>query len=216
MSYKLVIFDMDGTILDTLEDLAGSLNYALAEVGMPQRSLEEVRTFVGNGIRKLLERGVQPGSTAEQVDEVQANFMPHYKQHCADKTCAYPGILPLLAALKDAGTKLAVVSNKGDFAVQELCVQYFPGFFDMAVGEKEGVRKKPMPDSVNLVLQQLDVAGADAVYVGDSEVDIATARNAGLECIVVGWGFRDEAFLLEQGAEAIIKSTDELAQLLLG
>ncbi len=215
MSYKLVIFDMDGTILDTLEDLAGSLNYALAEVGMPQRSLEEVRTFVGNGIRKLLERGVQPGSTAEQVDEVQANFMPHYKQHCADKTCAYPGILPLLAALKDAGTKLAVVSNKGDFAVQELCVQYFPGLFDVAVGEKEGVRKKPMPDSVNLVLQQLDVAGADAVYVGDSEVDIATARNAGLECIVVGWGFRDEAFLLEQGAEAIIKSTDELAQLLL-
>lgn len=216
MNYKLAVFDMDGTILDTLEDLKDSLNYALAEAGCPTRTLEEVRRFVGNGMQKLIERATPADSSAEEKEKILVSFKARYKEHCADKTKAYDGILELLRTLRESGCRTAVVSNKGDFAVQELCRQYFDGLMDCAIGEKEGVKKKPAPDSVNEVLKELQTDRQDAVYIGDSEVDIQTAENAGMDCIIVSWGFREREFLKEQGAEMIVDSVEELRKQILG
>lgn len=205
MGYRLVIFDLDGTILDTLEDLTDAVNYALRQNGQPERSIDEVRRFVGNGIKKLIERAVQPGTGPEETDKIYDDFMPYYKAHCADKTKAYDGIDELLSELKREGFLTAVVSNKADAAVKKLCERYFSGLFDFCVGERAGILKKPAPDSVNEVLGKLSVNRTEAVYVGDSDVDLDTARNAGLDCISVNWGFRDEEFLLEHGAVKIAK-----------
>ena len=213
MRYKLIVFDMDGTILDTLEDLADSVNYALQQCDLPTRSLEEVRFFVGNGIRKLIERAVPSGTTVEQTDQVHAIFTERYQAHCADKTRAYEGIPELLGELRSRGYQTAVVSNKADYAVQELCEQYFQGLFDAAVGEREGVRRKPCPDAVFTVLEKLQTDKADAVYVGDSDVDIETARNAGMDGIFVSWGFRGEAFLREHGAQVVADRPAEVLEL---
>lgn len=203
MGYRLVIFDLDGTILDTLEDLTDAVNYALAQNGQPKRSIDEVRRFVGNGIKNLIMRAVQAGTAAEETEKIYNDFMPYYKAHCADKTKPYDGINELLADLKKDGYLTAVVSNKADAAVQKLCDRYFDGRFDYCVGERAGVLKKPAPDSVNEVLKKLAVDRAEAVYVGDSDVDLETAENAGLNCISVSWGFRDERFLTEHGAVKI-------------
>lgn len=205
MKYKLAIFDMDGTILNTLDDLADSTNYALRENSLPERTIGEVRSFVGNGIRKLIERAVPAGSDTAQIDRVHESFTAHYKVHCADKTRPYDGMIELLRDLRAAGCMTAVVSNKADYGVQTLCRDYFPGLFDMAVGEREGIRKKPSPDSVNEVLEKLGVPRAAAVYIGDSDVDIETAKNAGLDCIAVEWGFRDREFLMEHGAVRLVR-----------
>lgn len=210
MKYELVIFDMDGTILDTLDDLAGSLNYALTQSGMPTRTRTEVCNFVGNGIRKLIERGVPDRCTEEQINHVHAVFTEHYKKHCADHTQPYRGILELIQTLRAAGVKTAVVSNKADYGVQELCEQYFDGMFDVAVGERPNVRKKPAPDSVNEVLRQLGVDRTHALYVGDSDVDIETAKQAEMDCVSVLWGFRDREFLLAHGAKDMISQPQEL------
>lgn len=210
MKYKLAVFDLDGTILNTLEDLADSTNYALRENGLPERSIEQVRCFVGNGIRKLMERAVPAGSDEALICRVHESFTAHYKEHCADKTRAYDGILELLRALREAGCMTAVVSNKADYGVQTLCQDYFPGLFDFAVGEREGIRRKPNPDSVNEILEKLNVRRADAVYIGDSDVDIETAKNAGLACISVTWGFRDREFLLRHGAEKLVEKPEEI------
>lgn len=212
---RLAIFDMDGTILDTLEDLQDSLNYALEKMGYPLRTYEEVRSFVGNGIRKLIERAVPQNTSPDEIEETFAIFMPYYQEHCADKTRPYAGIVELLTKLKAAGMITAVVSNKAHAAVLDLCEQYFPGLFDMAVGEQEGMAKKPAPDSVNYVLEQLGIEKEEAVYIGDSEVDIATALNSELTPYVVTWGFRDEDFLRSKGAEIIVSTTEELCTLLL-
>ncbi len=212
---KLAVFDMDGTILDTLEDLQDSLNYALGKMEYPLRTYEEVRSFVGNGIRKLIERAVPKGTSYEKIDETHRIFMEHYEVHCADKTRPYAGIVELLTKLKESGMATAVVSNKAHAAVLDLCEQYFKGLFDMAVGEQEEMAKKPAPDSVNLVLEKLGYTKEEAVYIGDSEVDIATAKNSGLLPYIVTWGFRDEEFLRENGAEIIVNSTDELFKLLM-
>ncbi len=210
MKYKLAIFDLDGTILDTLADLTDSTNYALRENGFAEHTIEQVRYFVGNGIRKLMERALPKGTDAAIIDRVHETFTAHYKAHCADKTKPYPGITKLLCALRDAGVKTAVVSNKADYGVQTLCQDYFPDLFDFAVGEREGIRRKPCPDSVNEVLEKLKVMRADAIYIGDSDVDIETAKNAGLPCISVTWGFRDRAFLLGHGAVKFVDSPGEL------
>ena len=215
MAYKLVIFDLDGTILNTLEDLADATNYALAEHDYPLRTIEEVRRFVGNGIRKLIERAVPAGLTEREIDEVHQTFSGYYQQHCADKTCPYEGILPLLQRLRAAGCLTAVVSNKADVAVQPLCRQYYEGLFDYAVGEREGIRRKPAPDAVLEVLRRLEVDAADAIYIGDSEVDIQTAANAGLGCIVVTWGFRDRAYLESQGGRRFVDSPEEIDDMVL-
>lgn len=215
MKYKLAIFDMDGTILNTLDDLADALNFALNKSGFPARTLDEVKSFVGNGIRKLVERGVPANATVEQIDAVFADFSAYYKLHCADKTKAYSGITELIEKLREKGVKTAVVSNKADFAVQDLCKQYFEGLFDVAIGEKSGIRKKPFPDSVDAVLNELSVSRDDAVYIGDSDVDIKTAENAAMNCISVCWGFRSREFLVKSGASLIVSDADELlAQLL--
>lgn len=216
MRYKLAIFDLDGTILNTLEDLTDSVNAALEKSGYPKRTIEEVRHFVGNGIRKLMERAVPQGTEKEAVDQVHRNFTEHYKVHCADKTRPYDGISELLTTLKENGCRTAVVSNKADYGVQELCSHYFEGMFDIAVGEREGILKKPAPDSVNEVLRRLQVRREDAVYIGDSEVDIRTAENAGMDHIIVNWGFRKEEFLRQQGARVMVSRPEEIGELILG
>lgn len=215
MKYQLAIFDMDGTILDTLQDLTDSTNAALGMNGYRPRTIDEVRRFVGNGIYRLIELAVPEGSSTDVVGKVYSDFLPYYQQHCADKTRPYDGIEALIRRLRAAGCKTAVVSNKADAAVQELCIQYFNGLFDYAVGEHAGIAKKPAPDSVNEVLRRLGFETADAVYIGDSEVDLATARNAGMDCISVAWGFREAAFLEEQGAAIIIRKPEEADALIL-
>ncbi|MBO5778119.1 MAG: HAD-IA family hydrolase [Clostridia bacterium] len=209
--YKLIVFDMDGTILDTLEDLKNSLNFALTANDMPERTLDEVRRFVGNGIGKLIERGVADGATQEQIAGVQAAFFPHYTLHCNDNTRPYEGIPEVIGSLRNAGYLTAVVSNKADFAVQDLCKIWFDGLFDVAVGEREGLQRKPAPDSVFEVCRLLNVSIEDAVYIGDSEVDYQTAQNAGMDVISVDWGFRDADFLRSIGAKKIVSSPKELA-----
>lgn len=215
MKYELVIFDMDGTILNTLEDLADSLNYVLQKHNYPKRSLEEVRNFVGNGIRKLVERGVPVKLDHMKLDQLCEEHKEYYRVHCSNKTKPYNGILELLGKLRKAGMKTAVVSNKADYAVQVLCEQYFDGLFDVAVGEKPSVPKKPAPDSVYEVLKKLQTAKEKAVYIGDSDVDIATAQNAGMDSILVDWGFRDRVFLKENAAETIVSTPSEIATLVL-
>lgn len=208
-----VIFDLDGTLLDTLEDLRDSVNHALRAEGLPERSLDEVRAFVGNGIRRLIERAVPQGSSAETVDRVHAAFSAHYAEHCADKTAPYAGIPELLAELRSRCCKLGVVSNKDDAPARALIGRFFPDTFDSVVGTREGVRKKPAPDSL---LETLSVLGGDvreAVYVGDSDVDALTAANAGCDCVPVSWGFRDRA-LLEALGRPVADSPEELLQLL--
>ena len=213
--YKLAVFDMDGTILDTLEDLKDSTNFALEKCGYPTRTYDEVRRFVGNGIRKLIERAVPEGLTVEQIDRVHEVFTEHYKVHCADKTKAYDGIKPLLEKLRANGVKTAVVSNKADYGVQELCKEYFDGLFDYAIGEREGIRRKPAPDAVNEALRVLGMSKSEAVYIGDSDVDFETAKNAELPCISVLWGFRDEEFLREKGATLFVHDPAEIYDIIM-
>lgn len=210
MKYQLAIFDLDGTLLDTLEDLADSTNYVMRSFGYPERTLAEVRRFVGNGIRKLLERSAPNGTPSEEIDRMFEQFKEYYGAHCADKTKPYDGIMELLASLKKKGVRLAVVSNKADYAVKALCEQYFCGCFDKAVGERTGIARKPAPDTVNEVLKNLKIDKSNAVYIGDSEVDVQTAKNAELDCIAVDWGFRDKKVLKEAGAETIVSTPAEL------
>ena len=204
------VFDMDGTILNTLDDLMDSTNFALKNNGLKERSLEEIRFFVGNGIQKLIERAVPQGTSKEVFEKVFADFKSHYKIHCADKTSYYDGIPSVIQTLRKMGVKTAVVSNKVDFAVQELVEVYFKGLFDVALGEKTGVSKKPSPDMVNVALSVLGVEKEAAFYIGDSDVDFETAKNSSLDFIGVSWGFRGRKFLENLGAKNIIDSPEEL------
>lgn len=209
---KLIIFDMDGTILDTLEDLKNSLNYALELNSLPTRTLDEVRRFVGNGIGKLLDRGVPEGCDPAVRQNVEKDFFPHYTLHCNDYTRPYDGVIELIGALRAAGYLTAVVSNKADFAVQDLCKIWFDGLFDLAVGEREGLCRKPAPDSVWEVCRLLNVTVEDSIYIGDSEVDFQTAQNAGMDVISVDWGFRDAEFLRSIGAEKILSTPEAIGK----
>ena len=212
ITYNTYIFDLDGTLLDTLTDLAASTNYALRTHGMPEHTIDEVRRFVGNGVRKLMERAVPDGTDNPLFDEAFATFRQHYMEHSLDTTRPYEGVPEMLAALKAKGCHLAVVSNKMMAATQELCRHFFPETIEVAIGENEaeGIRKKPAPDTVIAALRQLGVGEEGAVYVGDSDVDIATARNSNLPCISVLWGFRDRDFLLQHGAKTFISNPSEL------
>lgn len=209
-----VIFDMDGTVLDTLQDLADAVNYALDAFGMPERTIDEVRAFVGNGVRRLLELSVPGGFENPKFEEVFAKFREYYSIHCNDKTKAYDGILPMLRELEKEGYALAIVSNKLDSAVKELNEIYFEGIVKVAIGEVEGIAKKPAPDMVEKALKELGKTKETAVYVGDSDVDLMTAKNAELPCISVLWGFRDEAFLREHGAVCFAKAPGEILKLI--
>ncbi len=210
MKYQLAIFDLDGTILDTLKDLADSVNYSLRKSNCSERTIDEVRRFVGNGIFKLIQRAVPENSSEELINTVFSDFKEYYKVHYADSTKEYDGITELFTKLRSSGIKIAVVSNKADFAVQSLCKDYFSGLLDACVGERENVRRKPAPDSVNEILSILGVEKENAVYIGDSDVDIKTAQNAEMDCISVNWGFRDTEFLTANGATVIVQTTQEL------
>lgn len=210
--YETYIFDLDGTLLDTLGDLTASVNYALRTHGMPQHSVDAVRTMVGNGVRKLMERAVAEGTQHPLFEAVFATFRQHYVEHQLDTTRPYDGIPELLEELKRRGRRTAVVSNKMDVATKSLCSHFFPGLIDVAVGEREaeGIRPKPAPDTVLEALKLLGVGPEGAVYVGDSEVDVATAASSGLPCISVLWGFRSREFLLAHGATTFVSAPAEL------
>ena len=211
MKKTTYIFDLDGTLLDTLQDLAAAVNFALRKNGMEEHSIDDIRRFVGNGVRKLIERAVPDGSKNPRIDEVFADFRSYYMQHSLDTTKPYDGITEILQELKMRGCKMAVVSNKMMAATQELVAHFFPEI-EVAIGENEaeGIRKKPAPDMVFEALNRLGAEAESAVYIGDSDVDIQTAKNAGLPCISVLWGFRNRKFLLEHGAQHFIEKPSEI------
>ncbi len=214
-SIKAVIFDLDGTLLDTLTDLHLSVNAALEAFGCKTHSRGDVCRFVGNGVYKLIERALPEGREDAHFEGVLGYFKEHYSEHMYDHTGAYVGIPEALAALRADGYKLAVVSNKFDSAVRELCRRYFSETIEVAAGENEaaGIRKKPAPDTVLAALAELGVNNEEAVYVGDSDVDVQTAKNAGMPCISVLWGFRDRAFLESEGATLFAETADELVRI---
>ena len=210
MKCNTIIFDLDGTLLNTLEDLMDSVNYALSQYGMPERELEEIRHFVGNGVERLMELSVPEGKNNPVFQETFTCFKEHYLIHCNDKTGPYPHIMDLLKALHDKGYNMAIVSNKYMNAVKELNELYFSRFIKVAIGESAGIRKKPAPDTVEEAIRQLGVSKDSCVYVGDSEVDHMTAVNSGLRCISCLWGFRTKEELIKAGAGNNIFVTDPM------
>ena len=208
--FKTYIFDLDGTLLSTLNDLASSTNYALRWAGMPERTIEEVRMFVGNGVKLLMERAIPEGVNNPKFEETYAKFREHYMEHNLDTTRPYDGVPELLHELKRRGKHLAIVSNKFYAATQDLAKHFFPDTIEVAIGERENIRKKPAPDTVLEALRQLNVSKEDAVYIGDSDVDIMTAKNCGLPCISVLWGFRDKDFLIQHGGSLFVDKPIEI------
>ena len=210
--YSTYIFDLDGTLLDTLDDLYLAVNYALRTHHLPERTREEVRAFVGNGVRMLMIRAIEGGERHPLFSDALATFQQYYLEHSLDHTRPYDGVQEMLHELKARGCRLAVVSNKFHTATADLCRHFFPDTVSVAIGEHEaeGIRKKPAPDTVVEALRKLGVTRENAVYVGDSDGDIATARNAQLPCISVLWGFRDRRFLTEHGATAFASRPSDL------
>lgn len=209
MKYKAILFDMDGTLLDTLADMAAAVNHILSVHGYPLRTVEEVRAFVGNGARKLMERALPPDVTGDAFEALLEEYRQWYEAHACVKTAPYPGVPAVLAALHRAGVRCAVVSNKPDGATRELAARFFPGL--PAFGQQDGIPAKPAPDMVYHALAELGVEASAAAYVGDSEVDVALARNAKLPLIAVSWGFRGREALEEAGAALVV---DDAATLL--
>lgn len=214
MKYNTVIFDMDGTLLNTLGDIASGINEALSVFGFPLKTVEEVRKMVGDGALMLVKRAVPVGTDNETVNRVYAEFKSFYAQHCAVTTKPYPGITGLLDRLKAEGIKVAIVSNKPDAAVKELNKAYFGGRIAVAVGDRPGAAVKPSSDLVNIALKELNSVIEESVYIGDSEVDIKTAANCGMDIISVSWGFRGRDELIKNGAERIADSTDDILVLM--
>lgn len=212
MQKKIFIFDMDGTLLNTLEDLMISTNYALSQFDYPTHTIEEIRFFVGNGVAKLIERAIPDGLNNSNYEKCLEIFKKHYAKNMYNHTSAYVGIPELLKKLKDKGVKTAVVSNKFDLAVKELSNKYFGDLIDIAIGENEqaGIKKKPAPDTVFEVLNLMNLKSEDAIYIGDSDVDIMTAKNSNMPCISVTWGFRDREFLIKNDATIIVDKPEEI------
>ena len=210
MKYEAVIFDLEGTLTDTLEDLKNSVNFALRHFGFPERSLEEVKSFVGNGVKRLIDLSV-PENTSEEVSaECLSVFKAHYKENSLVETKPYDGIIPMLECLKKEGVKTAVVTNKMQEAAVDIVNLFFSGLIDVTVGQVDGVAQKPQPNGIYYALEKLCVSKENAVYVGDSEVDCLTAKNAGIPCIGVSWGFRERSVLEESGADCVIASSAEM------
>lgn len=212
--YDTVIFDLDGTLLNTLDDLADAVNFVMREHGYPERTLEEVRYFVGNGIRRLMEQAVPEQVTGEEFEQVFEEFKSYYTSHCQIKTCAYEGIMSLLQDLHEMGYAMAIVSNKNHAAVCELNDIYFKEYIEVAIGQREGIRKKPAPDTVLQALNALGKEKETAIYVGDSEVDFVTAENSGMDCVLVSWGFRTTEELRGFAPKAFIDQPMELTGVL--
>ncbi len=215
MKYNTIIWDLDGTLLNTLADLAASVNAAMRAMGHPERSLREVRQMVGSGVKNLVLRALPEGHK-DDLDAALAIFRAHYGEHYADATAPYPGIVEALDSLQARGAAMAVVSNKLEAVTKELCRKYFGERIGVVVGDRPGLPRKPAPDSVALALTALGADRSGAVYVGDSEVDIATARNAGIPCLSVGWGFRPAQVLLDAGAGEILSDVPALLARLTG
>lgn len=213
-NYDTVIFDLDGTLLNTLEDLADGVNHVMEENGYPKRTLEEVRHFVGNGIRRLMEQAVPETVSGDEFERVFEEFKSYYTEHCQIKTRAYDGIMRLLETLKKQGYDMAIVSNKNHAAVCELNEIYFKEYINVAIGQKDGIRKKPAPDTVIQALKELGKEKETAIYVGDSEVDFATAKNSGMDCALVTWGFRTQNELAEFEPTVFIDQPEELLAVL--
>ena len=214
MNIKTIIFDLDGTLLNTLDDLSSSVNYALRQHGLAERSQAEVRQFLGNGIRRLIEQSVPAGTDDQKTEDVFQTFRSHYLEHSLDQTRPYDGIEDLLHQLNDMKVATAIVSNKLDPAVKELHQHFFSDTIRVAIGETKTIRRKPAPDMVDECIRLLGCDRQTCLYVGDSEVDLQTARNAGLPCLSVSWGFRDKKQLIEAGATTIIDRPDELINIL--
>jgi len=206
---------MDGTLLDTLDDLTDSVNAALTEFRLPVRTRDEIRRFVGNGVLRLVERSVPEGPQQPQFKEIFSFFKGHYATNCRNKTRPYDGLEKALPELKAHGYRMAIVSNKIDSAVKELAELYFGDTINIAIGDTEGKRNKPYPDMVYDAMSLLDAKQESTVYIGDTEVDMATAENAGLDCISVSWGFRDKQELQEIGAKLIVDTPEELINVML-
>ncbi|MBR0162086.1 MAG: HAD family hydrolase [Oscillospiraceae bacterium] len=215
MACQAVLFDMDGTVLDTLDDLTNAVNASLRHFSLPPVSRETVRQSLGNGAKYLIEHCVPEGVSEEDRDRILTWYKPWYDAHCRIETRPYPGILPMMERLKAKGLRLAIISNKPDPAVQELAAAFFPGLLETAVGERASVRRKPSPDAVLTAAAEMGVSVSDCVYVGDSEVDIQTARNAGMDCLSVCWGFRDPDQLAEAGAAHPVYTPEELEERIL-
>lgn len=209
-----IIFDLDGTLLNTLEGLKNSTNFALKKFNCPEITLEQTRSFVGNGVRKLIERAIPNGEKNPDFEKCLNTFKEHYSKTMYQKTVAYDGIEDMLTELKKRGVKTGVVSNKFDTAVKELCKNYFDGLIIVAIGESPNVRKKPAPDSVLKAMKILGAKPENTLYVGDSDVDIQTAKNSNLKSVGVTWGFRDRELLEEEGADFIINTPCELLELI--
>ena len=216
MQKKIFIFDMDGTLLNTLEDLMISTNYALSKFGYKSHSIDEIRQFVGNGVAKLIERAIPNGLNNENYEECLKIFKEHYAKNMYNHTAVYDGILEMLKALKEKGIKTAVVSNKFDLAVKDLSNKYFGNLIDIAIGENEqaGIKKKPAPDTVFEVLNLMGLTSKEAIYIGDSDVDIMTAKNSNMPCISVTWGFRDRKFLIDNDAKILVDTPKEILKYL--
>ena len=210
MKYEAVIFDLDGTLTDTLGDLKNSVNFALREFGFPERTLDEVRSFVGNGVRKLVYSSVPENTDDEIAERCLSVFKEYYKSNSLVETKPYDGIIPMLEILKKQGVKIAVVTNKMHEAAEEIVKIFFVNLTDITLGQIDGVAQKPQPDGIYHVLEKLGVSKEKSVYVGDSEVDCITAKNAGIPCIGVTWGFRDKSVLIENGADYIADNPDDV------
>ncbi len=218
MLYRAALFDLDGTLLNTLDDLTCAVNHALSESGCPVRTKAQVRASIGQGVRHLIQTSLPAGAPADLQEHVFLNFRSYYAQHYKDATTPYEGIPALLRHLRTRGIRCAVISNKSDVEVQKLINHFFPGEFDAVVGEQAdaGIRKKPAPDLVNLTLEQLDMKPKDALYIGDSDTDIETAKNAQCDCASVTWGYRSREFLRAHGATTLVDNPQELEHLITG
>ena len=209
-----VIFDLDGTLLNTLGDLRAATNHALEVRGLPPHSMEEIRQFIGNGIRLLICRAMPEGTPEAEIDAALDDFKAYYAAHIHDRTVPYDGIPQLLTALRKRGIKAAVLSNKIDSASQQLIEYFFPGKTDVVFGEHVGVPRKPDPTSCRMVMQQLGVQPEQVLYVGDSGTDMQTAKNAGLYAVGVTWGFRSKEVLLKYGADVLVHRPEQILQIL--
>lgn len=205
-----IIFDMDGTVLNTLDDLTDSVNYVFSKFGLPARSRDEYRQFFGNGIGYAMKCAAPEGTPDSLIEEMIPVFKEYYDIHCLDKTGPYDGIIDLMKELRNSGCKMAIVSNKIDSAVKELNERFFSEYVSVAIGERPGVNRKPAPDMVFAALAELGSSTDEAVYIGDSEVDLMTAKNSNLPCIAVLWGFRDRDFLIKNGASAFAKTPEDI------
>lgn len=214
--YTTIIFDLDGTLMNTLDDLTISTNHALSQMGFTTRTIDEVRQFLGNGVRTLIEMALPEKTTEDTIERTISCFLQHYTSHCKDHSRPYDGILELLSSLKKMGVKMAIVSNKPDVEVKKLNAEHFAEFIDVALGENEksGIPRKPSPAMVYEAINQLGAEPEKCLYVGDSDVDILTARNAGIDCLSVTWGFKTAEFLSQFGAAKMIDAPSQMLKII--